>query len=64
MLHTKHTYRLRGLDLFTHTKEKFMTQFETVAWYVLVAMNIAGVILFLYIGAKLINEAFFKKEEQ
>jgi putative Mn2+ efflux pump MntP len=41
-----------------------MTQFETIAWYVLVALNIIGVIVFLLIGAKLINEAFFKKEEQ
>jgi putative Mn2+ efflux pump MntP len=40
-----------------------MTQFETISWYILIAMNIIGVIVFLLIGAKIIYE-YFKKEEQ
>jgi putative Mn2+ efflux pump MntP len=40
-----------------------MTQFETIAWYTLITMNIVGVIVFLLIGVKIFYE-YFKKEEQ
>jgi len=41
-----------------------MTQFETGLWYFLVALDIVAITLFLLSAAKLINEEFFKKEEQ